>query len=608
MKKHIYTVRKSLLAVIFFMVSHILVEAQQGVGINTSNPDPSALLEISTTQGGLGLPVLTDAQRLAIQTPPEGLLIYNSTSKKLNAYLQGFWMQSNDVTITNVQASGIGTTGYVSIGDNTPHPSAALDLESGGNKGLVLPHSGRLVTAPAQGLLAEDTTVCQLVLHNGTSWTNLVLSSLGSTTGATDVPGLVSMASDIERIPRANAALDLVSTTQGLRLPNLTAAERDAIPSPREGLLIHCTTDDCLEYWNGTEWCCVVQTANPTLYSSCNYIFSDVCGSPTNASSQGIYSNDANNTNDFIFSNDNNAIGRRRDDWIGCPGPCSGNVPASARSLTFNPTPEFTGGDQSQNLTLTGGVGAQSYTFVAPDGTSYFNGVNNVLVIPANSVYASLSGTWKMYSSDQPDCDEVFIIQQNYLVPLQLSCGGIFSNVGEINLNAYKGNNNPFVFSNGTNADTRDCTNKWEGARGACGDQSATVSGTFSPPAEEQLADMTFSYTPGAGESVQIYSSDGGFDQTFTSGVPTVPAAQVWASRMVWHYVITSANGCVIGGGTETIRVTLRTSGYCAGIFSDVAGSTGNAPKTGIYSGTGNNGNSKNQWCDCPAATNARPN
>ena len=43
--------------------------------------------------------------------------------------------------------------------------------------------------------------------------------------------------------PDASAALDITSTTGGLLVPRMTAAERDAITSPAQGLIIFCS--DC---------------------------------------------------------------------------------------------------------------------------------------------------------------------------------------------------------------------------------------------------------------------------------------------------------------------------------------------------------------------------
>ena len=41
--------------------------------------------------------------------------------------------------------------------------------------------------------------------------------------------------------PDASAALDLTSTTGGLLTPRMTAAQRDAIATPSQGLIIFCT-------------------------------------------------------------------------------------------------------------------------------------------------------------------------------------------------------------------------------------------------------------------------------------------------------------------------------------------------------------------------------
>ena len=41
--------------------------------------------------------------------------------------------------------------------------------------------------------------------------------------------------------PDASSALDITSTTKGLLMPRMTAAQRDAISAPAQGLIIFCT-------------------------------------------------------------------------------------------------------------------------------------------------------------------------------------------------------------------------------------------------------------------------------------------------------------------------------------------------------------------------------
>ena len=50
------------------------------------------------------------------------------------------------------------------------------------------------------------------------------------------------------------AALDVQSSTQGILLPRLTTSERNVIPSPATGLLIYNTTDNALEFFDGSFW------------------------------------------------------------------------------------------------------------------------------------------------------------------------------------------------------------------------------------------------------------------------------------------------------------------------------------------------------------------
>ena len=55
--------------------------AQNNIGIGTTTPASSALLDISSTNKGLLIPRMTTAQRTAIATPAKGLMVFdNDTS------------------------------------------------------------------------------------------------------------------------------------------------------------------------------------------------------------------------------------------------------------------------------------------------------------------------------------------------------------------------------------------------------------------------------------------------------------------------------------------------------------------------------------------------
>ena len=52
----------------------------------------------------------------------------------------------------------------------------------------------------------------------------------------------------------SSAIVQINSTTQGFLFPRMTTAQRDAISSPANGLIIYNTTDSILNIWDGTEW------------------------------------------------------------------------------------------------------------------------------------------------------------------------------------------------------------------------------------------------------------------------------------------------------------------------------------------------------------------
>jgi len=68
-----------------------LVASGGSIGIGESSPDSAALLELSSTTKGFLPPRMTTTQRDAISNPPAGLMIYNTTTNKLNFYNGTAW-------------------------------------------------------------------------------------------------------------------------------------------------------------------------------------------------------------------------------------------------------------------------------------------------------------------------------------------------------------------------------------------------------------------------------------------------------------------------------------------------------------------------------------
>lgn len=79
---------KKLTAFFFLMLVTYTTIAQ--VGIGTTNPDASTVLDIYSDNKGILLPRVTTIDRDAIPNPPNGLILYNTTTKSLN-YFDVVW-------------------------------------------------------------------------------------------------------------------------------------------------------------------------------------------------------------------------------------------------------------------------------------------------------------------------------------------------------------------------------------------------------------------------------------------------------------------------------------------------------------------------------------
>ena len=64
----------------------------QNVGIGTTMPDSSAILDITSTDRGLLIPRMSKIQRLSIPSPAAGLLVYQTDGKVGFYYYNGTWI------------------------------------------------------------------------------------------------------------------------------------------------------------------------------------------------------------------------------------------------------------------------------------------------------------------------------------------------------------------------------------------------------------------------------------------------------------------------------------------------------------------------------------
>jgi len=176
--------------------------ATGSVGIGTTSPTASALLEVRSMLKGVLIPRMTMAQRDAIISPVVGLLIYQTNA------IPGFYYYSGSAWIAVAS-----TTSWSLTGNSTTNPATNF-----------------VGTADAKPLIFK---------------TNMAEAMRILSTGNIGIGNPA---------PAASALLDVKSTTRGILIPRMTMAQRDAIISPVAGLLIYQTNSTPGFYYYSGGW------------------------------------------------------------------------------------------------------------------------------------------------------------------------------------------------------------------------------------------------------------------------------------------------------------------------------------------------------------------
>jgi FKBP-type peptidyl-prolyl cis-trans isomerase 2 len=106
---------KILPPLVAFLLVSLGTKAQ--IGLGTTSPSPSSVLDITSTTGGLLIPRMTAAQEAAIGTPATGLLIYQTDATTGFYYYTGSaWLFLNSLThVTGTLPIANGGTGATSF-------------------------------------------------------------------------------------------------------------------------------------------------------------------------------------------------------------------------------------------------------------------------------------------------------------------------------------------------------------------------------------------------------------------------------------------------------------------------------------------------------------
>ena len=137
-------------------------------------------------------------------------------------------------------SDGAGFTGITSINSNASSGIAGIQFSS-----------DTTYTKAAIGLLRSAANgVGSLVFYNDSN-TDAANWSTGDEKMRIDSSGNVGIGTSS---PNASAILDAQSTTKGVRMPNMTTTQKNAISSPAAGLMVFDTTLAKLCVYSGSAW------------------------------------------------------------------------------------------------------------------------------------------------------------------------------------------------------------------------------------------------------------------------------------------------------------------------------------------------------------------
>ena len=238
------TILKSIIFIAFIAIN---VTAFAQVGINTNTPEASAALDVTSTEGGILIPRLTETQRDAITSPATGLMIFQTDQMTGFYFFDGAaWAQLEGPAGTNGTNGTDGQDGAQGIaGTNGTNGTDGTNGTNGvdGNDG-------------AQGIQGETGATGP----TGAAGTN----GINGTDGQDGAAGLTTSVNGISQV---DGAITLTTTNipEGNNIyytEALVSANNDVVANTAKTGMPTATEVGEMNYWNGTAWATIAPTTN----------------------------------------------------------------------------------------------------------------------------------------------------------------------------------------------------------------------------------------------------------------------------------------------------------------------------------------------------------
>ncbi|MFN3782439.1 MAG: fibronectin type III domain-containing protein [Spirosomataceae bacterium] len=239
------------------------------LSIGTATPNPSAIIDLTSSNKGLLLPRIDSLAQ--IEKPTEGLLVYlkKVSLKGIYFYNGNAWQKAfkaeTAFPIVNGGTFNLSTEG--SVGTNSTHPAVLMEVHSG-NKGILLPRLNKSqmegVKSPALGLIVYcmDCPMKGFYYNNGTTWQNTVVTPPSPPQNVKATPNGTS-ASVSFTAPLSNGGSPITSYTVTRKPGNIAVTTTSTIAS-FSGLLLNVPYIFVVSA-NNSEGTSELATSNPII-------------------------------------------------------------------------------------------------------------------------------------------------------------------------------------------------------------------------------------------------------------------------------------------------------------------------------------------------------
>lgn len=315
-----------LVAIATLLLTSVNAFAQNNsVGIGTLNPDNSAILELQSSNQGFLVPRLDSTQITNLNSPADGLLLYNNQDKcfwyqKFNSWkricdtdsLVANYISADTAFLNNIIANYLQADTIIANYIQTNYLIADTAIINNLIANLI--QTDTIIANYVQtNLFYGDSVFANYLMAdslfiNGTSIFNIIQDSITNmawllngnlntnpTTnflGTIDNQHLQIRTNNQNRLrvtndgrvaigtitPNNSAILQLDDTNRGFLMPRLTSAQRLAITAPAIGLEVFDTDRKAPCLWNGTAWECQTywHVSGNSNVDSTNYIGTNI--------------------------------------------------------------------------------------------------------------------------------------------------------------------------------------------------------------------------------------------------------------------------------------------------------------------------------------------